>query len=71
MRAWLRAYAAKHPCHGFRRAWAALRYDEHREVNKKKIHGIWTSRYRPSRLDIRGCQPHSPGGNAMSSVALR
>jgi putative transposase len=35
MRAWLRAYAAKHPCHGFRRAWAALRYDERREVNKK------------------------------------
>ena len=26
MRAWLRAYATKHPCHGFRRAWAALRY---------------------------------------------
>ena len=22
MRAWLRAYATKHPCHGFRRAWA-------------------------------------------------
>ncbi|MDZ5089104.1 MULTISPECIES: hypothetical protein [Mycobacteriaceae] len=35
MRAWLRAYATKHPCHGFRRAWAALRYDERREVNKK------------------------------------
>ena len=35
MRAWLRAYANKHPCHGFRRAWAALRYDERREVNKK------------------------------------
>jgi transposase InsO family protein len=24
LRAWLRAYAVKHPCHGFRRAWAAL-----------------------------------------------
>jgi DNA-binding CsgD family transcriptional regulator len=24
MRAWLRAYATKHPCHGFRRAWAAV-----------------------------------------------
>ena len=24
MRAWLRAYAATHPCHGFRRAWAAF-----------------------------------------------
>jgi hypothetical protein len=37
LRAWLRSYATKHPCHGFRRAWAALRYDERREVNKKKV----------------------------------
>jgi hypothetical protein len=36
MRAWLRAYAVKDPCHGFRRAWATLRYDEHREVNQKR-----------------------------------
>ncbi|MBS4728251.1 transposase [Mycobacterium sp. SM1] len=35
LRAWLRSYATKHPCHGFRRAWAALRHDEGREVNKK------------------------------------
>ena len=35
MRAWLRAYATKHPCHGFRRAWAALRYDERREINEE------------------------------------
>ena len=41
LRAWLRAYATKHPCHGFRRAWAALRYDECREVNKKKVHRLW------------------------------
>ena len=41
MRAWLRAYATKHPCHGFRRAWAALRYDERREVNRKKIQRLW------------------------------
>jgi len=41
MRAWLRAYAAKHPCHGLRRARAALRYDERREVNKKKVHRLW------------------------------
>ena len=26
LRAWLRDYATAHPCHGFRRAWAALRY---------------------------------------------
>lgn len=41
LRTWLRSYATKHPCHGFRRAWAALRYDEHRAVNKKKIHRLW------------------------------
>jgi putative transposase len=41
MRAWLRSYATKHPCHGFRRAWAALRYDERRGVDKKKIHRLW------------------------------
>ena len=26
LRAWLRSYATKHPCHGSRRAWATLRY---------------------------------------------
>ncbi len=26
---------------GFRRAWAALRYDERREVNRKEIHRLW------------------------------
>lgn len=36
-----RAYASKHPCHGFRRAWAALRYDPGRVVNKKKVHRLW------------------------------
>jgi putative transposase len=41
LRAWLRSYATKHPCHGFRRAWAALRYDEGREVNVKKVHRLW------------------------------
>jgi putative transposase len=41
VRAWLRAYATKHPCHGFRRAWAALRHDEGRQVNVKKVHRLW------------------------------
>ena len=36
LRAWLRSYATKHPCHGFRRAWAALRHDVRREVNKEE-----------------------------------
>lgn len=53
MRAWLRSYATKHPCHGFRRAWAALRYDKHREVNKKKIHRLW----REEGLQVKA---HSP-----------
>ncbi|MGO9100180.1 MAG: CDP-glucose 4,6-dehydratase [Mycobacterium sp.] len=41
LREWLRGYSAKHPCHGFRRAWAALRHDERRDVNKKKVHRLW------------------------------
>src|SRR4051794_24589899 len=41
LRAWLRSYARKHPCHGFRRAWAALRHDEGREINTKKVHRLW------------------------------
>ena len=45
MRAWLHAYSKKNPCQGFRRSWAALRYDERREVNKKVlILGRWDLR---------------------------
>ena len=38
LRAWLRVYATKHPCHGFRRAWAALRHDVFRGINVMKVH---------------------------------
>jgi hypothetical protein len=62
MRAWLRSYATKHPCHGFRRAWAALRYDEHREVNKKKIHRLW----REEGLQVKIVSPRKRAG--VSSV---
>ena len=62
MRAWLRTYARKHPCHGFRRAWAALRYDERREVNKKKIHRLW----REEGLQVRVRSPRKRAG--VSSV---
>ncbi|MCH9737123.1 MAG: IS3 family transposase [Actinomycetia bacterium] len=41
LRQWLRDYSIKHPCHGFRRAWTALRYDEHQQVNMKKVHRLW------------------------------
>lgn len=41
MRDWLHSQAAKHPCRGFRHAWAALRYASRREANNKKIHGRW------------------------------
>lgn len=41
LRQWLRDYSVKHPCHGFRRAWAALRHDERRDVNKKRVHRLW------------------------------
>jgi putative transposase len=43
LRAWLRGYATKHPCHGFRRAWAALRHDEGVAVNRKKVHRLWVA----------------------------
>lgn len=62
MRAWLRGYARKYPCHGFRRAWAALRYDERREVNKKKIHRLW----REEGLQVRVKSPRKRAG--VSSV---
>jgi putative transposase len=58
MRAWLRSYATKHPCHGFRRAWAALRYDERREVNKKKVHRLW----REGGLQVRVRSPRKRAG---------
>ena len=61
MRAWLRAYATQHPCHGFRRAWAALRYDERREINKK-IHRLW----REEGLQVRVHSPRKRAG--ISSV---
>jgi putative transposase len=57
-RAWLRSYATKHPCHGFRRAWAALRYDERREVNKKKVHRLW----REEGLQVRIRSPRKRAG---------
>ena len=63
VRTWLRAYATKHPCHGFRRAWAALRYDECREVNKKRIHRLW----REEGLQVRVRSPRKRAG--ISSVS--
>lgn len=62
MRAWLRSYGTKHPCHGFRRAWAALRFDEGREVNKKKGHRLW----REEGLQVRVHSPRKRAG--ISSV---
>jgi putative transposase len=62
MRTWLRGYAIKHPCHGFRRAWAALRYDERREVNKKMIHRLW----REEGLQVKVVSPRKRAG--VSSV---
>ena len=58
MRAWLRCYATKHPCHGFRRAWAALRYDERRGVNKKKVHRLW----REEGLQVKVVSPRKRAG---------
>jgi HTH-like domain len=62
MGAWLRSYGTKHPCHGFRRAWAAMRYDERREVNKKKIHRLW----REEGLQVRVHSPRKRAGTVRS-----
>jgi len=53
LRAWLRDYAKAHPCHGFRRAWAALRHDEHRVVNKKKVQRLWAEEGLQRRVHSR------------------
>jgi putative transposase len=63
LRAWLRSYATRHPCHGFRRAWAALGYDERREVNKKKVHRLW----REEGLQVRVHSPRKRAG--VSSIS--
>lgn len=39
-RATLRTYAREHPLHGFRRAWAHLKYDQ-RTGEPKKVHRLW------------------------------
>ncbi len=62
LRAWLRAYATKHPCHGFRRAWAALRHDEGLEINVKKVHRLWCEEGLQKRV-------HSPRKRAGTSSA--
>jgi len=62
LRAWLRSYATKHPCRGFRRAWAALRHDEGRQVNKKKVHRLWTDEGLQRRVH------HSRKRSGVSSV---
>jgi putative transposase len=62
LRAWLRAHATKHPCHGFRRAWAALHHDEGRGINVKKVHRLWCE----EGLQVR---VHSPRKRAGTSCA--
>lgn len=42
LRGWLREYSVKNPCHGFRRAWATLRHEEGRQINRKKVHRLWS-----------------------------
>ncbi len=58
MRAWLRRYAAKHPCHGFRRAWSALRFDEGHRINVKRVHRLWRS----EGLQVRAHHPRKRAG---------
>ena len=46
------------PATGSGRAWAALRYDERREVNKKKVHRLW----RDEGLQVRVHSPRKRAG---------
>ncbi len=57
-RAWLRSYATRHQGHGFRRAWAALRFDEGACVNIKKVHRLW----REEGLQVRAHHPRKRAG---------
>ncbi len=62
LRAWLRSYAVKNQGHGFRRAWARLRFDEGCDVNIKKVHRLW----REEGLQVREHHPRKRAG--VSSV---
>jgi putative transposase len=67
LRAWLCAYATNHPCHGFRRAWAALHHDERREVNKKKVHRLW--RQEGLQVPVRGPRKRAGAATAPQVAA--
>ena len=58
LRAQLRTYARRHPRHGFRRAWAHLRYDRQVVVNKKKVHRLW----REEGLQVAARSPRKRAG---------
>ncbi|MGW5455782.1 IS3 family transposase [Nocardia sp. NPDC003979] len=60
LRAWLRSYVSSNPCHWFRRAWAALRFDEGSVVNKKRVHRLW----REEGLQVRAYSPRKRAGQA-------
>lgn len=62
LRAWLRSYAVRNQGHGFRRAWARLRFDEGGDVNIKKVHRLW----REEGLQVREHHPRKRAG--ISSV---
>ena len=48
----------KNPCHGFRRAWAVLRFDERHRVNIKRVHQLW----REEGLQVRAHHPRKRCG---------
>jgi putative transposase len=58
-------YATKHQGHGFRRAWAAPRFDEGSEVNKKRLHRLW----REEGLQVRAHSPRKRAGCSTTPLA--
>ncbi|QBJ97726.1 transposase [Rhodococcus sp. ABRD24] len=71
VRAWLREYARKNPCHGFRRAWAALRFDEGHRVNRKRVHRLWKQEGLQVRVHQRRKRAGSSSVPAITADAPR
>ena len=66
LREQLRAYARKNPRHGFRRAWAHLRFDDGIEINKKKVHRLW----REEGLQVRRAPRRKRAGQSSVPVVV-
>ncbi|QTJ70254.1 transposase (plasmid) [Rhodococcus sp. ZPP] len=65
------AVPRQHPRHGFRRAWAWLRYDKGIEVNKKKVHRLWKEEGLQGTPSWRRTRCRRPQREILSPTAKR